>query len=142
MKIDHKESFPDFGKQFKKDSKIDGYWGSTEMLKDIVAPFNLKTIKNKNIMELGTGSGRILFNLSKFKPKRLVGIEPSEAISIAKKNNKNNNVEFYKLRGEELNFNETFDYVFSLGVLHHIPNAEVVMKNIHKSLFFRDFANF
>ncbi len=35
---------------------------------------------------------------------------------------------------EELNFNETFDYVFSLGVLHHIPNAEVVMKNIHKSL--------
>ena len=26
MKIDHKESFSDFGKQFSIDSEIDGYW--------------------------------------------------------------------------------------------------------------------
>ena len=47
MKIDHKESFSDFGKQFSIDSEIDGYWGSKEMLNDIVFPFNLNLIKSK-----------------------------------------------------------------------------------------------
>jgi hypothetical protein len=27
MKIDHKESYQDFGKQFLIDDKIDNYWG-------------------------------------------------------------------------------------------------------------------
>ena len=60
MKIDHKESFSDFGKQFSIDSEIDGYWGSKEMLNDIVFPFNLNLIKSKKVMEVGSGSGRIL----------------------------------------------------------------------------------
>ena len=60
MKIDHKNSYKDFGEQFTKDKKIDGYWGGVELLKDIVYPFKLSNIKNKRIMEVGTGSGRIL----------------------------------------------------------------------------------
>ena len=87
MKIDHKESYPDFGKQFLKDNQIDDYWGSKEMLIDIVNPFNLRLIKDKTIMEVGIGSGRILKNLLKFFPKKIFAIEPSEAISVAKKNN-------------------------------------------------------
>ena len=69
MKIDHKESYKEFGEQFSADSNIDGYWGSKEMLKDIVYPFTLTSIKNKVIMEVGVGSGRILNNLVKFLPK-------------------------------------------------------------------------
>ena len=60
MKIDHKESYQDFGKQFISDNKIDGFWGSIEMLKDIVYPFKLDEISGKDIMEVGVGSGRIL----------------------------------------------------------------------------------
>ena len=56
MKIDHKESYKEFGEQFVIDSKIDGYWGSKKMLKDIVKPFNLYSIKDKVIMEIGVGS--------------------------------------------------------------------------------------
>jgi len=36
-----KDSINDFGKQFKYHSKIDDYWGSLEMLKDMINPFNL-----------------------------------------------------------------------------------------------------
>ena len=68
MKINHKSSYKDFGQQFTKDKKIDGYWGGVELLKDIVYPFELSNIKNKKIMEVGTGSGRILKNLIKFSP--------------------------------------------------------------------------
>jgi hypothetical protein len=41
------ESFKDFGNQFEIDSKIDEYWGSNIILRDIVSPFNLKKLKIK-----------------------------------------------------------------------------------------------
>ena len=63
MKIDHKESYKDFGEQFLKDKKIDGFFGSLQLFKDIVHPFDLNEIKNKTIAEVGVGSGRILKNL-------------------------------------------------------------------------------
>jgi SAM-dependent methyltransferase len=134
MKIDHKDSYKDFGKQFQKDKNVDGYWGSIDMLKDIVSPFQLSNIKNKKIMEVGIGSGRILKNLISFFPSKATGIEPSNAIDVAKKNIDSKNVEFLNIKGENINFNEEYDFIFSLGVIHHIPNYEVVLKNIHKSL--------
>ena len=85
MKIDHKESYKEFGEQFMIDSNIDDYWGSKDMLKDIVNPFTLTSVKNKVIMEVGVGSGRILNNLVKFLPKKAIAVEPSQAIKIAKK---------------------------------------------------------
>ena len=42
-----KDSVSDFEQQFKYHSKIDDYWGSLEMLKDIVNPFDLNLVKNK-----------------------------------------------------------------------------------------------
>ena len=86
MKIDHKESYKDFGEQFLKDKKIDGFFGSLQLFKDIVHPFDLNEIKNKTIAEVGVGSGRILKNLLNFSPKIIYGIEPSQAINIAKAN--------------------------------------------------------
>ena len=47
MKIDHKESYKEFGEQFMIDSNIDDYWGSKDMLKDIVNPFALTQLKIK-----------------------------------------------------------------------------------------------
>ena len=87
MKINHKDSYFDFGSQFKVDNKIDGYHGSKEMLEDIVYPFKLNKVKNKLIMEVGSGSGRILKNLVKYNPKKIFGVEPSEAIKVARENN-------------------------------------------------------
>ncbi len=136
MKIDHKESFQDFGNQFTKDSKIDGYWGSVDMLKDIVKPFSLFKIKNKIIMEVGTGSGRILKGLIKFNPKKIIAVEPSKAIKIAKVNNisSKSKINFLNIKAEEINFNNKIDFVFSLGVIHHIPNYEIACKKIYQSI--------
>ena len=82
----NKDSINDFGKQFKYHNKIDDYWGSQEILKDIVNPFNLSSVRDKIICEIGVGSGRILKNLIKFYPKKIYAIEPSESIEVAKKN--------------------------------------------------------
>ena len=131
-----KNSINDFGKQFKYHNKIDDYWGSQENLKDIVNPFDLNLVKNKIICEIGVGSGRILKNLIKLSPKRIYAIEPSEAIEVAKKNNKNSEVEilYKKIPGQMINFEDEIDYIFSLGVIHHIPEPEIVCKKIYVSL--------
>ena len=134
MKIDHKDSYKDFEEQFQKDNKVDGYWGSIDMLKDIVSPFELSNINNKKIMEVGIGSGRILKNLISFSPSKATGVEPSNAIDIAKKNIDSKKVEFLNIKGESIDFHEEYDFIFSLGVIHHIPNYEIVLKNIYKSL--------
>ena len=132
MKIDHRQSYKDFGKQFTKDSELGGYWGSIELLKEMVSPFDLNLINNKKIMEVGVGSGRISKNLLKFKPESIVGIEPSEAINVAKKNINSEKLKLQNIKGQEIKFENEFDYVFSLGVIHHIPEyKEVLVKILH-----------
>ena len=56
MRIDHTESYEDFGEQFLVDSKIDGYFGSQEMLGDIIKPFDLRRLKGKNSKEVRGGA--------------------------------------------------------------------------------------
>ena len=131
-----KDSISDFGKQFKYHNNINDYWGSQEILNDIVNPFDLSLIKNKIICEMGVGSGRILKNLIKLSPKKIYAVEPSEAIAIAKKNNEYSEVEilFKKIPGQMINFRNEIDYIFSIGVIHHIPEAEIVCKKIYESL--------
>tara|TARA_B100002051_G_C16585658_1_gene560032 strand:+ start:47 stop:919 length:873 start_codon:yes stop_codon:yes gene_type:complete len=134
--MNKKSTIKEFGDQFKYHNKIDDYWGSADMLKDIVNPFDLKLIKDKIICEVGIGSGRIIKSLSKFYPKKIYAIEPSESINVAKKNNENSDIEiiYQNLPGQNIKYQNEFDYVFSLGVIHHIPEADVVCKNIFKSL--------
>jgi len=134
MKIDHKESYRDFGDQFLTDKDIGGYWGSIELLKEIVFPFDLNLIKDKKIMDVGIGSGRISNNLLKYEPSKLVAVEPSEAINIAKDNIKSNKVEYLNIKGQDINFENEFDYAFALCVLHHIPEYKDVLEKIEKSL--------
>ena len=134
MKIDHKESYKDFGEQFLTDKDIGGYWGSIELLKEIVFPFDLNLLKNKKIMDVGIGSGRISNNLLKYEPSKLVAVEPSDAINIAKENIQSDNVEYLNIKGQDINFENEFDYAFALCVLHHIPEYREVLKKIEKSL--------
>ena len=137
-KIKQKGTVQEFGDQFKQHSKIDDHWGSIEMLRDIVRPFNLdqNTLENKTICEIGSGSGRILKNLSTFSPKKIFSIEPSDAIEVAKENKKDSKTEiiFKKITAQEMQFNNEMDYVFSLGVIHHIPDDLIVCKKIYNSL--------
>ena len=49
MKIDHKESFKDFGKHFLIDNQLDGYLSSKELLATLVHPFDIKKIKDKSV---------------------------------------------------------------------------------------------
>lgn len=136
LPIDEKESFPDFGEQFTVDNKIEGYWGSVELFKDIVHPFNPEELQGKTVMEVGSGSGRILRMLAEYGPEKIISIEPSKAIEVAKRNNAQSPVpiEFHNVRGEEIPVENEVDVCVSLGVLHHAPGADEIVKKIKSAL--------
>ena len=88
MKIDHKESFKEFGDQFLFYTNIDekDYWGGLDIFIDQLRPFDPKKVKNKTIMEVGIGNGRVLKHLLKFHPKKIFAVDPANSIKIAKEN--------------------------------------------------------
>lgn len=96
-----------------------------------------KTILNKETVALdaGCGSGRWSNYLS-HKVKFIEAIDPSKAIFFAKKNNiKLKNVRFIHTDIDNIPFeDESFDFIFSLGVLHHIPDTEKALIELFKKL--------
>ncbi|MCX8158052.1 MAG: class I SAM-dependent methyltransferase [Candidatus Diapherotrites archaeon] len=90
--------------------------------------------ENEKILEAGCGTGEFScgFGLSKAK---VIGIDISEnsikrAKSLAKRFNLRN-VEFLKMDIMNNSFEkESFDYVFSVGVLHHCNNPEKAFEKL------------
>jgi ubiquinone/menaquinone biosynthesis C-methylase UbiE len=88
-----------------------------------IFPWN-KLNKNSIGFDLGCGSGRWAKCVSP-RVGHLHCIDPSQAINVAKYNLKNyNNCTFHKKSVDNLPFeNNTMDFGYSLGVLHHIPDT-------------------
>ena len=85
--------------------------------------------------DLGCGTGRWAKSVAP-KVKKLICIDPSSAIDIAKRNlSAFNNCEFEKATVDEMSIlDNSMDFGYSLGVLHHIPNTELVSNNLSRSL--------
>ena len=43
-------------------------------------------------------------------------------------------INYLNIKGEDINLKEEIDYCFSIGVLHHIPDVDRVVKNIFDAL--------
>jgi ubiquinone/menaquinone biosynthesis C-methylase UbiE len=95
---------------------------------DIVTPEMING--NTTVLEVGCGSGRFLKYLSS-KAGFLVGVDPSKAIFAADELlGKNDKVILARASANDLPFyNESFDFVCSIGVLHHIPDTFKALKD-------------
>ena len=89
--------------------------------------FELSKIAGKRVLEIGSGSGRVLEILRRFGPSKLVGVEPSDhALVLKERFAGNSEVRIIRARGDEP-LDEKFDVCFLIGVLHHIPEPEPVL---------------
>jgi len=84
--------------------------------------WNLNDLKNKVVIELGSGAGRfteILLEAGCY----VFSVEMSDAINVNSTNNKSDNIVFIKSSLNNLNFlSHLFDYVLCYGVAQHTPN--------------------
>ncbi len=126
----------DFGEQWLRYSDHEGYYGSPELFSDILSPFlKPEDLRDRRVAEIGSGTGRIVNMLLESGVQHVVALEPSEGIEVLKKNAHNlEKVTLLKATGEQLPAYGDLDYVFSIGVLHHIPDPEPVVKAAHRAL--------
>ena len=131
-----KKTINDFGNQWKIHGELSvDHWTSDQMFRDhFPKDFDFSILKGAKVLEIGSGSGRILHMLSNYRPLQLIGVEPSDAFENLKINTADvPNLLLLNTSGS--NFDQkNLDVIISLGVIHHIPHADKVVHNVFNSL--------
>ncbi|MBA2734790.1 MAG: methyltransferase domain-containing protein [Acidobacteria bacterium] len=80
----------------------------------------------KRILDAGCGTGRHTFHMARSGAHEVVAMDFSQAIEVAARNNsENQNTHFVQADIYHPPFPpDSFDFVYSLGVLHHLPDPE------------------
>ncbi len=92
---------------------------------DYIHPLNESFLKGKVVLDAGCGVGRHTYWAAQFGAKEVIGMDLSNAVEASAENTKVfSNVHI--VQGDIYNppFREVFDYVMSIGVLHHLPDPE------------------
>ncbi len=99
---------------------------------------NFPSFKNKDVLEIGVGFGCDHSQIASQKPKSLIGIDLTDrAIFNTKIRLKTLKLKtFLKIdNAEQLSFkDESFDFVYSWGVLHHSPDTQKCFNEVHRVL--------
>jgi SAM-dependent methyltransferase len=130
------QTIKDFGEQWLRYKDSKGFYGSMELFSDIIYPFlKFSDIKNCRVAEIGSGTGRIVNMLIEAGAEHVIAIEPSDAFEVLRSNIMDpGKVTCLKITGDQLPAFGNLDYVFSIGVLHHITDPTPVVEAAYKAL--------
>ena len=106
--------------------------GSPELFNDVFAPFlTVEAVAGKVVADIGAGTGRFVNILLGGGARQVTAVEPSDAIDVLRRNippQAEARVDVIHATGDRLPGTDHFDYVFSIGVLHHIPEPGPVCR--------------
>lgn len=132
--LDKNDAYVDnFGKQWRdyRDVQIDSknnFFISQDYLKEMLFN-NIEILKNKKVLEIGSGAGRFTEYLSYYS-KECISLDLSSAIYHNVSKDKSNTC-FIKADFNKLISEKKFDIVFCRGVLQHTPNPLKSLLKIH-----------
>ena len=115
----------------------DGHYGSAALFEDILGPFAGRgLIADKVVLDIGSGTGRIVAMLLASGARQVVAVEPSAACDVLRSNvaAHGNRVRCLNVTGDALPEGLVVDSAVSIGVLHHIPEPDPVMRAVHHAL--------
>jgi SAM-dependent methyltransferase/uncharacterized protein YbaR (Trm112 family) len=100
-----------------------------------MGPLDESFLRGKLVLDAGCGTGRHTFYTSR-SGARVVGVDLSRAIDVAARNNAPNpTAHFVQADLCALPFRDaTFDFVYSFGVLHHLPDPEGAFRGLLRYL--------
>ena len=137
MKNIDKKTVESFGEEWKKfDQSGMKNREAYKIFKNYFSMFPWQKLPKFSVgFDMGCGSGR----WAKFVAKKvglLNCIDPSDAILVAKKKLKNfKNVNYYQKSIDKSGlYAKSQDFGYSLGVLHHVPNTKLALKDCVKLL--------
>lgn len=127
----------DFGEQWTRYRTFPGYIGSQELLQDFIEPLlSVAELQGRRVCEIGAGQGRIVTMLMEAGAAYALAIEPSHAFTVLQENVRQfgPKVECQHTTGERIPSGLDLDYVFSLGVLHHVRDPMPIVRAARQAL--------
>jgi SAM-dependent methyltransferase len=131
------KTIADFGEQWTRYRDNDGFYGSQELFADIVGPLMPPSaLSGKQVADIGSGTGRIVRMLLGAGAKHVTAVEPSDAYEVLAANLQpfHDRVRLIHGPGEMLPSDIALDAVFSIGVLHHVPDPNPIVAAALKAL--------
>ncbi len=90
---------------------------------DWIAPVTPAFVRGKTVLEAGCGKGRHTRLVSDWGARAVIGLDLSDAVEVAHRNTRDcPNVHIIQADIYQLPLKASFDYAFSVGVLHHLPD--------------------
>jgi SAM-dependent methyltransferase len=126
----------DFGDQWTAFQGNEGFYGSTELFLDVCGPLlDPEEIRGRRITDIGSGTGRIVQMLMGAGAAHVTAVEPSAAFEVLQRNvaQYGDRVTCVHATGDRLPAGD-YDYVVSIGVLHHIPDPAPVVAAARRAL--------
>lgn len=103
---------------------------------DWIAPVRPDDFQGKDVLEAGCGKGRHSRLLERFRPKRLLSVDLSDAVLLAAHNTQDA-PNIYCMRADLLDLpvaDRVMDWVFCLGVLHHLEDPRAGLRELWRTL--------
>jgi len=96
---------------------------SESVFLDFIEPVEREFFVDKVVLDAGCGAGRFAILSSKFGASEVIGIDLSSAVEIAYEKTRHiDNVHIVQTDIYNLPFLREFNFIYSLGVLHHLPD--------------------
>lgn len=102
---------------------------------DYMQPHGAEFFRGKKILDAGCGNGRFAYYAGKYGAQ-VWAIDLGPAVEVARRNTKEiESVQVVQADLHRLPFApESFDFVYSIGVLHHLPDPEAAFQNLLRYL--------
>lgn len=102
---------------------------------DWLRPVDRSFFQGKLVLDAGCGKGRHAFWAQKFGAAEVVGVDLSDAVDVAFANTRGlPNVHIVQADIYQLPLAPVFDYAYSVGVLHHLPDPKAGFLAVTKLL--------
>jgi SAM-dependent methyltransferase len=127
----------DFGEQWTLYPSTGGFFGSTALFNDFLDPLlSDRDVEGRRVADIGAGTGRFVSVLAAAGATHVVAVEPSEAMRVLRENTQRfrDRITYLNVTGERLPPSADLDYVFAIGVLHHIPDPDPVVAAAFRAL--------
>src|SRR5262249_39641102 len=128
-----RETAENFGAQWLEFDRIEQH--HEKQFLDWIAPVTPDFMRGKTVIEGGCGKGRHTRAVAEWGAREIIGVDLSNAVDAAYRNTRDlPNVHIIQADIYRLPLKPAFDYAFSVGVLHHLPDPRAGFASLVKYL--------